>query len=258
MVYRFKIRLEDNDEFLREICVQSNQTFADFHLSIIDCTTLKAEDSAAFYVCNDNWLKETKITTEPVNNEEDTNDIELLLANRKRKKVEEFDIKTALLKNFIQDPHQKMIYESNLEYPKTFYIELTKITKEDPKTTYPTCSNKIGEIPAAKIKPVMELQEFDTSTNTQDEMALIMAGLTQKISKLDDIDDIPDDFMDADLEAIINADLSDFNFDDVDTMKSIRSRNEDDLDEEGLFDEDDEFAPDYDDGDPFGDNEKEW
>lgn len=257
MVYRFKLLLENNDEFVREIVIQSNQTFIDFHLSIINCTTLKIEDSAAFYICNDNWLKESKITTEPINNQESNEDEEPRFANRKRKRIEEFAIETALLKDFIHDPHQKMIYESNLEYPITLYVELVKITKEDPLVKYPSCINRLGEIPVLKVKTPIELKEFNTKSSPENEIIMAMSGLTHKLSKLDEIDDVPDDFMDDELEALINSNLTNMNFND-DMLDDIKREDGEDLDDDDEFLEDDEFAPNYGDEDPFETNDREW
>lgn len=132
-VYKFKITFEDYDEVTREIEIKSNQTFEDFHNAIHKAIGFDGNFPSSFYMSNDFWHKGKEIT---------------LKENSIKNKEKTVLMNTSLLKNFIEDPHQKIYYIFNHDNPWTFLIELLKITiQEDPKITYPICTKSQGEAP---------------------------------------------------------------------------------------------------------------
>jgi hypothetical protein len=48
------------------------------------------------------------------------------------------------IREVIDDPHQRILFEYNFLNPTTFFIELTKIVEGDPKKEYPICVKKEG------------------------------------------------------------------------------------------------------------------
>lgn len=58
-----------------------------------------------------------------------------------------FVMKDSVLKDFISDPHQHIIYEYDFLNPKIFYIELLKILPVKEDVTYPRCSYSLKELP---------------------------------------------------------------------------------------------------------------
>ena len=64
-VYRFKVVFEDYDDIVREIEIQSKQTFEDLHRAIQQSTGYSPEASSSFYVSNDYWIKGEEIAFMP-------------------------------------------------------------------------------------------------------------------------------------------------------------------------------------------------
>ena len=62
----------------------------------------------------------------------------------------------AIISQYINDPHQRIIYEQDFLHLHTFYIELIKSMEGKEGKTYPVCTHSSGEMP----KPV-NLKEDD-------------------------------------------------------------------------------------------------
>ena len=62
-------------------------------------------------------------------------------------RLPKFIMKDAILKDFISDPHQHIMYEYDFLHPKVFYIELLKVLPEQDGVSYPRCTHKVKEMP---------------------------------------------------------------------------------------------------------------
>lgn len=145
LVYRFRLISEEHDSFIREIDILPGQTFLDFHLIILESTELTHCDRASFYMTDKKYKKDKEISLKSEK-------------RQIRKYDEELDelicqtvipplMKKSKLKNYIEDPHQKMIYEfQGIEF-YSFHIELFKIIQADSSWSYPQCVKKSGELP---------------------------------------------------------------------------------------------------------------
>lgn len=177
-VYRFKVVFEDYDDVVREIEIQSKQTFEDFHRIIQQSTGYNVEASSSFYVSNDFWIKGDEIAFMP---------------SAKKTERGVALMEKSKLSNFIDDPHQKFYYTYNFDRPYDFHVELTKILLDDiTATVYPRIVRSIGDAPKpfgaiAAIPAVDEPgEDFDflheEGLNPED-----ASGFTE----LDDTEDIP-------------------------------------------------------------------
>ncbi|MEG2070636.1 MAG: hypothetical protein RR034_04605, partial [Bacteroidales bacterium] len=72
-----------------------------------------------------------------------------------------FVMKEAVLKDFISDPHQHLIYEYDFLNPKIFYIELLKIAPVENGIQYPRCSFRSKELPKDNKQPLIPNPEDD-------------------------------------------------------------------------------------------------
>ncbi|MBE7179035.1 MAG: hypothetical protein INR69_21710 [Mucilaginibacter polytrichastri] len=131
-IYRFRITFEDFDDVSREIDIQSNQTFEQFHKAIHDSVNYKSDVSSSFYVSNDQWIKGQEISFMP--------------SDRKKERGVML-MEKARLNQFIDDPHQKFYYTSNFDRPFDFHVELIKIMEAAPGKTYPHVVKTSGEAP---------------------------------------------------------------------------------------------------------------
>jgi len=165
-VYKFKVLFDDQDDFIREIEILPSQTFEDLHKILLASTGLNGQELASFYICNSGWRKLKEITLLDMNDEteeeEDDED-----TDKTRTKIPTFVMKDAILKEFIDDPHQRILFVYDFLDIKTFYIELTKIVSSAltadnfPKCTKSTgsLSKKPGTIPP--VYPGMDSDEPD-------------------------------------------------------------------------------------------------
>ena len=166
IIYRFRLTSEDHEDFLREIEIQPAQTFLDFHQAILTCANLENCENALFYTTDNKFKKEKEFSYK-----------------YQKKQVRKYDddldqvvtetyvphlMKYSALKNFIDDPHQRLIYEFTGKDYYVLFIELFKIIKTDECFSLPRCVNKRGELPKkAKLPVVPEDEKPETVAPVQ-------------------------------------------------------------------------------------------
>jgi hypothetical protein len=121
-IYRFKITVEDNDDFLRVVEVPAHYTFYEFHLFLRKVLKLENNELASFYLVDSKWKKKKEITLIDMNVDEDEKSDKPLLMEKVK------------LNQVIEDPHQHLVYIYDFLNMYTFYLELLKtFSKEDLK-----------------------------------------------------------------------------------------------------------------------------
>jgi hypothetical protein len=153
--YKFRLLFDDVDDFVRDYEILAKQTFKDFHDVIIkSIPEVDGRELASFYICDGCWEKKKEITLIDMNIDDDSD----IFADEKEADYEPKAIMSeSILSDFIDDPHQKLIYEYNFLNVNTFYIELLKTFESDKKIKYPRCVYAVGEMP----KPTLQLLEED-------------------------------------------------------------------------------------------------
>jgi len=145
--YRFRLLFEEQDDFLRDIEIKPGQTFKDFHDIILKSVDIDGNELASFFICDPRWNKQKEITLidmgikEPESENDDDDD-------RKPIKVPipVMIMEDVKIREVIEDPHQRILFEYNFLNPRIFFIELTKIVDADPKKEYPVCVKKEGTL----------------------------------------------------------------------------------------------------------------
>lgn len=177
--YRFRMLLDDQEDFLRDFDILSSQTFLDFHNLIRESVELQGNELASFFVCDRNWRKKREITLmnmqDDFQDEEDDDDVRTPKKNR----IPVYEMDKVKVKDIIDDPHQRLLYEYDFLNPKTFFVELTKIVDADKTKTYPVCIKSTGKLTTALPLPIISddsddedialLSEFDDILNNDDE-----------------------------------------------------------------------------------------
>ncbi|MBI2269760.1 MAG: hypothetical protein HYU69_05310 [Bacteroidetes bacterium] len=136
-IYRFKVKFEDHEEVFRVIEIRTTQTFKDFHNAIQQAIGFDNSKNASFYMSDDFWRKGTEITLK----DETEEDVDL---KRKPKRL----MHKSKMAEFIEDPHQKILYLFDFDAQWSFTIELIKIiVDEDVIASYPRCINSAGIAP---------------------------------------------------------------------------------------------------------------
>jgi hypothetical protein len=199
IIYRFRLTSEDQEDFIREIEIQPTQTFLDFHEIILSCADLESCQNAFFYTTDKKYKKHQEISFK-----------------QKKKKIRKYDdeldeiiteemvlhlMKNSRLNAFIEDPHQKMIYEYFGKEFYSFNLELFKIIKSEESVFLPRCVKSIGELPKKvdiSLEPVMAPPEGEgifSPPLVPDRQESIFAGIHDDDSEIAEIESHLDEIL---------------------------------------------------------------
>lgn len=145
LVYRFNVIFEDEEDVLRVIDIQANQTFLDLHNAIQKAIGFDGTKQASFYMSSDHWRKGKEISLE---------------GRKETPRMEK-----AVLNAYIMDPHQKIVYISDYDEEWTLRVSLTRILQSESGKTYPSLFKSVGEAPKQYklIRPLADPEsEFDS------------------------------------------------------------------------------------------------
>ncbi|MEI6898711.1 MAG: hypothetical protein WCL00_02440 [Bacteroidota bacterium] len=202
LLYRFRITSQDHEDFVREIEIQPTQTFLDFNEIIISCSDLEPCQNAIFFVTDKKYkphqqisYKQQKRQVKKYDQELDEIITETAVLNL---------MKDSQLKKFIEDPHQKMIYEFTGKEFHVFNIELFKIFKTEEYYLLPRCTKKTGDLPKKVEIPVPEREPLDVAMEKlviptiPSILSTPFEGIHEDESELAEIESHLDEFLDTD------------------------------------------------------------
>lgn len=194
LIYRFRVTSDELDSFLREIEIQPNQTFLDFHVVMMEAVDLHHCDHASFFMTDKRYKKDKEISLKPEKRHVRKYDEDLDQVTTETITVPL--MKDAKLRNYIEDPHQRMLYEFTSTEYHSFFIELFKIFPADNMTSYPRCSKRQGELPKKPIIPVVPKPASPATPKPK--LPKITLPKLEETTKLDDI--LEDEAEIADIE----------------------------------------------------------
>ena len=151
MIYRFKIRFQDEEDFVSVIEVSTKHSFYHLHDIMQTAIGFNKKQDAAVYTTNDNWkpLKEFSIPS---------NYQELI------KKGE----KLPLISSHIFDPYQKFLYVADKENEWILEVELLKIADDEKGKSYPNIVRTEGFAPRQFIaQPILDEEESSSDKSTE-------------------------------------------------------------------------------------------
>ncbi len=193
LIYKFRATFENQDEFLREIELRADQTFEDFHQAILGNLGLDPGMLASFYMCDHRYRKLREIHL--IDNESAPivldDDLEQETLGKKPLLMHE-----CALKDFIDDPHQRLMFVYDQLNNWTFFIEMIKILPADKATVYPRFSKSVGPVPRELIATPKQMPGVENNLDFLFEREEELPG------DLSDYDQIEgeDDFMGEDPE----------------------------------------------------------
>lgn len=159
-VYRFRIVFEDQEDFCREIDILGKQSYHDFHLAILKAIEFDSKKEASFFMSDDFWRKGQELALNPGPIEEDEDDYP-----NPNKKKDVRAMSSSKIAEYIEDPHQKMVYVYDPSEKWTLMIELLKIVPLDSTANYPMLSKSEGTAPKQYkqniVAPVVDEDEED-------------------------------------------------------------------------------------------------
>ncbi len=188
--YKFRVAYDEVTDFVRDIEILCTDNFENFHKILLEAIGLKGNELASFYACDAKWNKQNEITLMNMGEEEgeeeeiETPDYDSEDEFAYKSKLPKFVMQEACIKNFIEDPHQNILYEYDFINPKHFFIELLKTFRANEEIEYPRCTFKAKELPMEVINDLHNGDEF---------------GMDDFDFNDDDFDAFDDDFDDDDL-----------------------------------------------------------
>ena len=154
IIYRFRLTSEDHEDFLREIEIQPTQSFLDFHNAILKCANLDNCVNALFYTTDNKFKKKLefsfKYQKKQIRKYDD--DIDQVVTETYVPHLME----ESMIKKYIDDPHQRLMYEFSGKDDYVLFIELFKIIKTDDCVALPRCVNGKGDLPKKAVMPVVD------------------------------------------------------------------------------------------------------
>jgi hypothetical protein len=162
--YKFKISFDEVEEFERNIEILASDNFESFHQILYDSIGLTGHELASFSICDAKWNKKQEITLIDMldDGEVETPNYEEEEEFSTSSNLPKFTMKDAVLKDFIIDPHQYIMYEYDFINPKVFYLELLKTLPVKESELLPRCTYSKGTLPAPdeQLKSIQPEDEF--------------------------------------------------------------------------------------------------
>lgn len=62
MIFKFIMVSDEIDEFRREIEIESDSTFLEFHKAILDSVGYTDDQITSFFICDDEWERSQEIS----------------------------------------------------------------------------------------------------------------------------------------------------------------------------------------------------
>lgn len=146
MIYKFVLISDEVDNFHREILINSEASFFDLHQTILDCVGYAKDQITSFFLCNDDWEKETEITLFEMDTDSD---------------VDNWVMDKAILSELIPDEKQKLIYVFDNLNERVFFMEMVEILYNQDLAS-PKCTAAIGDPPSQFLE-----DNFTVEANTK-------------------------------------------------------------------------------------------
>ncbi|MDR0895397.1 MAG: plasmid pRiA4b ORF-3 family protein [Prevotellaceae bacterium] len=148
MIYKFTLISDEVDNFVREIQINPEATFFDFHETILKSVGYTDDQMTSFFICDDDWEKEKEVTLE----EMDTNP-----------EMDSWVMRDTLISELVEDEKQKLLYVFDYMTERCFFIELTEIITGK-EMAGARCTRKEGTPP----KQTVDFEELAAASGSLD------------------------------------------------------------------------------------------
>lgn len=131
MIFKFILVSDEEDEFRREIEIESDSTFLEFHKAILESVGYTDDQITSFFICDDDWERYQEVSLVEMDTASDTDC---------------YTMADTHIDEFVEDEGQKLQYVFDTLNDRAFYIELKEvITGKD--IAKPVCTKKKGKAP---------------------------------------------------------------------------------------------------------------
>ena len=149
MIYKFLLVSEEVNNFRREIKIDADATFHDFHKIIMESCNYENVEMTSFFMCDDDWRRKQEITLIEVDTDWD---------------VDSYVMEDEILSDWLDEEKQKLMFVFDYSNDRVFYIELGEIITGK-KLSKPTFK-KQGDAPSQFMKEEVEVTEIPKSVIT--------------------------------------------------------------------------------------------
>ena len=132
-IYKFRVIVDTEEDVFRDIEIETNSSFEQFHKAILDSFDFEEGEMASFYMSNESWEKGLEISLMDVGGAAPS------MANTK-------------LEDMLSKPSDKVLYVYDFLRMWIFYVELVEVKKDKPSTIYPRVALVYGYAPAQDSK----------------------------------------------------------------------------------------------------------
>lgn len=145
---KFRVLLDSdkNEEVFRDILIADSENFETLYNAILKSFKFKGDQMASFYVSNDNWDKGHEISLMDMSYDDDSVDSPSAV------------MKTAIIKDFLEEPDQKFILVYDFMRMWIFLVELIGFDRVEPET--PQMILSVGNAPLEDSKESMSEDLF--------------------------------------------------------------------------------------------------
>lgn len=153
MIYHFRLILDTKEDIFRDIAIEEDATFEDFHNAITQAFGFGGSEMAVFYESDDEWQQGDSISLFEMG-EEDVR-----------------RMSDTLLKDVFSHS-SKMLYVYDFLNLWTFFIELIETDEPKPGNSYPMLLFTHGEVPEEAPEKSFEADKDSWSDTDYDENGL--------------------------------------------------------------------------------------
>ena len=154
---KFRVLLDSdkNEEVFRDILISDTDNFESLYNAILKSFKFKGDQMASFYVSNDNWDKGHEISLMDMSYDDDSIDSPSAI------------MKTAVIKDFLEEPDQKFILVYDFMRMWIFLVELIGFDRNEPET--PEMILSVGNAPTEESRESMTEDLFLDDSEISDE-----------------------------------------------------------------------------------------
>lgn len=170
MVYKFLIISDEVEDFKRVIKIDSDATFKQLHDAILDSVGYTKDQMTSFFICEDDWEKQTEVTLMDMGVESDE-DIWLM--------------DSTPLSELVEDEGQRLMFTFDYLTDRSFFMELREIEFGE-NLDQAECIKSVGDAPAQTID-FEEIEKKMAAQSTLDDLDADFYGSDEyDISELDE------------------------------------------------------------------------
>ena len=176
--FRVLLDSEKKAEIFRDILISDTDNFESLYHAILKSFNFKGDQMASFYVSNDDWDKGHEINLMDMTYDDDSLD------------SPSATMKSAIIKDFLEEPDQKFIMVYDFLRMWIFLVELIGFDRSEPET--PLMLLSMGDAPTEDSRKIMDDELFastgDESLIDEDEDELGLGDFDDDYSE-DDLTD---------------------------------------------------------------------